>query len=209
MLYSVCSINNFLWLTFLQNWSLVCCIIEIVIEVLTILVYGIVFYRYYSKRRLRKSMATRDKARSDVYLAQLKSQSAPNTPGFGPLSAREGGWRAPAGHPMFKGDAEEDDSVQYAIASPRQFTEPKPFALQAPPIKVHQATPVMGQDGFEQHATINQHAHMADDEQQYGSVAIPGSYSGAPLNSPGFANTHNGSSSQGFDFGLDSRVHDR
>src|ERR1700759_3502288 len=69
----------------LQNWSLVCCIIEVVVEVFTIAVYGIVFYRFYSKRKLRKSMAVRDKARSDMYLAQLRSQSAPNTPG-GPLS---------------------------------------------------------------------------------------------------------------------------
>ncbi|KAL5313423.1 hypothetical protein ACEPPN_019156 [Leptodophora sp. 'Broadleaf-Isolate-01'] len=31
-------------------------------------------------------MDVRDRARSDVYLAQLRSQSTPNTPGFGPMS---------------------------------------------------------------------------------------------------------------------------
>jgi hypothetical protein len=85
----------------LQNWALVCCIIEVVVEVLCIIIYGIVFYRFWSKRKLRKSMAVRDKARSDLYLAQLRSQSAPNTPGFGPLSPRSGGWRPPPGHPDY------------------------------------------------------------------------------------------------------------
>ncbi|TVY54552.1 hypothetical protein LSUE1_G009709, partial [Lachnellula suecica] len=70
----------------MQSWSLVCCLIEIVLECITIILYGVVFYRYYSKQRLRKSMDVRDRARSDLYLAQLRSQSAPNTPGFGPLS---------------------------------------------------------------------------------------------------------------------------
>jgi hypothetical protein len=69
-----------------QSWSLICCIIEVVVETITILIYGIVFYRYYSKRKLRKAMDVRDHARSDLYLAQLRSQSAPNTPGFGPQS---------------------------------------------------------------------------------------------------------------------------
>ncbi|KAG5970086.1 hypothetical protein E4U55_001843 [Claviceps digitariae] len=70
----------------LQNWTLICIIIEIVVEVISISLYSIVFYRYYSKRRLMKSMDLRDRARSDLYLAQLRSQSAPNTPGFGPKS---------------------------------------------------------------------------------------------------------------------------
>lgn len=70
----------------LQNWSLICIIIEIVVEVISITLYSVIFYRYYSKRKLHKSMDLRDKARSDLYLAQLRSQSAPNTPGFGPKS---------------------------------------------------------------------------------------------------------------------------
>lgn len=61
-------------------------IIEVVLEAISITLYSIVFYRYYSKRRLMKSMDVRDKARSDLYLAQLRTQSAPNTPGFGPKS---------------------------------------------------------------------------------------------------------------------------
>lgn len=61
-------------------------VIEVVIEVISISLYSVIFYRYYTKRRLMKSMDMRDKARSDLYLAQLRSQSAPNTPGFGPKS---------------------------------------------------------------------------------------------------------------------------
>lgn len=70
----------------LQNWTLICIIIEIVVEVISISLYSIIFYRFYSKRRLMKSMDMRDRARSDLYLAQLRSQSAPNTPGFAPKS---------------------------------------------------------------------------------------------------------------------------
>jgi hypothetical protein len=53
-----------------------CCIIEIVVETLTILIYAIVFYRFRSARRLRKSMVIRDKARSDLYLARLRGPSS-------------------------------------------------------------------------------------------------------------------------------------
>ncbi|KAL5614380.1 uncharacterized protein BROUX77_000217 [Berkeleyomyces rouxiae] len=71
----------------LQNWALICMIIEIVIEVICITLYTVIFYRYYTKRRLRKTMDSRNRARSDLYLAQLRMQSAPNTPGFaGPKS---------------------------------------------------------------------------------------------------------------------------
>lgn len=133
----------------LQNWSLVCCIIEVVVETITILVYGIVFYRFYSKRMLRKSMATRDRARSDLYLAQLRSQSAPNTPGFGPMSPRDGGWRPPVDYSYANGPAAEEggSGVQYVDAS-RQIAAPKPFVLQPPPIRIQNATPKIQQTGF-------------------------------------------------------------
>jgi len=125
-----------------------------VVETLTIIVYGIVFYRFWSKRKLRRSMAVRDRARSDLYLAQLRSQSAPNTPGFGPPPLTPGdGWKAPVGHPRYvdplsaaeNGHAESPDSTQY----PRGFAEPKPFQLQAPPIRVQGATPKVQQNGFD------------------------------------------------------------
>lgn len=134
----------------LQNWSLVCCIIEVVVETITIAIYGVVFYRFYSKRQLRKSMAVRDRARSDLYLAQLRSQSAPNTPGFGPLSPRDGGWRPPVDYYASAPDVEGGaggGNVQY-VDPVKQKAQPKPFQLQAPPIKITGATPKMQQAGF-------------------------------------------------------------
>jgi len=202
----------------LQNWALVCCIIEVVIEVLVIAIYGIVFYRFWSKRKLRKSMAMRDRARSDLYLAQLRSQSAPNTPGFGPMSPRSGGWRPPPGHPMYvdphsAAEAGESDKVQYAYA--REIAQPQPFTLQAPPMKVTGATPKIEQDGFDSAPTRtgtvspplpspgfqerrNEHVAAAPGEQQYAAVPIPGAYT--PLASPSYPPPQQ-QQPTGFDFG--------
>jgi hypothetical protein len=178
---------------------------------LCIIIYAIVFYRFWSKRKLRKSMAVRDKARSDLYLAQLRSQSAPNTPGFGPLSPRSGGWKPPPGHPQYvdphsAAENGEAESVQYA----REIVQPQPFALKAPPIKIQGATPKLEAEGFyapparTQTASPptspgfqerqNDHVGAAPGEQQYASVPIPGAYqpSFAPQPTP---------TAPGFDFG--------
>jgi hypothetical protein len=193
--------------------------------VITIAIYGITFYRYYSKRRLRKSMAIRDRARSDLYLAQLKLQSAPNTPGLPPgalLSPRDGGWRPPQGFDTYnKERTMEEGDVQYATVSERKFAEPKPFALQPPPSKLQMPTAKSPKVAVSAVSTeiapasshtpapvdiINDHVPAAPGEAQYGAVAIPGAYApSSPLNSPGFAPQHSGSG-QPFDFGLDSRV---
>ena len=182
----------------LQNWSLVCAIIEIVVETITIMVYGVVFYRYYSKRQLRKSMANRDRARSDLYLAQLRSQSAPNTPGMAPYSARDGGWKAPSDYYNQSPDV-EDGNTQY-VSSEKKL-QPTPFRLQPPPIKVQGATPDMRQGGFspiqtstrdrtpsppqDQRSplmseaptqTQQEHFQAAPGEQTYDAVPIPGAY---------------------------------
>lgn len=178
----------------LQNWSLLCAIIEIIVETITIAVYGIVFYRFYSKQQLRKSMANRDRARSDLYLAQLRSQSAPNTPGLAPYSARDGGWKAPSDNYANASD-EEEGNTQYISADKKH--KPAPFRLQAPPIKVQGATPKMEQVGFAPIArtpspqeelgphsplmnqdvqTQQEHFHAAPGEQVYEDVPIPGAY---------------------------------
>lgn len=178
----------------LQDWSLVCCIIEIVVEIIVIAIYGVVFYRFYSKNRLRKSMDARDKARSDLYLAQLRSQSAPNTPGFSqtprtprfptagmtevkvdPYSAAECGYQ----------------KTQYNGGSPHSATTSTPFKLQAPPSKF---TPKTAQVGFEAmpvspsppppqaspspEPVERRHEHIAaaPGEQVYDAVPIPGAY---------------------------------
>ena len=207
----------------LQNWALVCCIIEVVVEVLCIIIYGIVFYRFWSKRKLRKSMAVRDKARSDLYLAQLRSQSAPNTPGFGPLSPRSGGWRPPPGHPDYvdpNGMAHDSDEGKVQYAQVREIVQPQPFTLQAPPIKVTGATPKLGQDGFDappRSNTVspplppvspgferhNDHMNAAPGEQQYAAVPIPGAYT--PLASPSYPPPQQQQQQQhGFNFGSDA-----
>jgi len=184
----------------MQSWSLVCCLIEIVLECITIMLYSIVFYRYYSKQRLRKSMDVRDRARSDLYLAQLRSQSAPNTPGFGPMSPS---YSQHMKSPRFPPSVyQSSPSAEEGFAAPgAQFVEAKsnatlnakPFALQAPPIKIHAATPKVEQGGFSsprpQSPPVErriEHVAAAPGEQQYAAVPIPGAYA-SPLNSPGMA----------------------
>jgi len=165
-----------------QAWALICCIIEIVVETITIAIYGIIFYRYYSKRQLRKSMDTRDKARSDLYLAQLRSQSAPNTPGFpGMKSPRF----PPPSHqsPNPLGDAEEGNSpVRFVDPTMSPATEKKEFKLQPPPIRVHAASPMVGRGEWSNpldNQSGSTNAPAAEGERQYAAVPIPGAY--APL----------------------------
>lgn len=157
-------------------------------------------------------MAIRDRARSDMYLAQLRSQSAPNTPGFGPLSPRDGGWRPPPGHPQADpisaaemgeaGAAITSEGVQY----PRGFAAPKPFQLQPPPIKVQSATPRTNQGEFSpvtqsaspppQFENVQDHVPAAPGEQEYAPVAIPGAYASPAIQSP---------TQTGFNFGTPQR----
>lgn len=197
----------------LQNWSLICMIIEIVVEVICITLYSVVFYRYYTKRRLTKSMDMRDRARSDLYLAQLRSMSAPNTPGFGgPKSPDFYGPKSPAlssyamspRHPP----AAYQHMGQIPEASPftpggnnvvvpdSQFNRPSPsFKLQAPPSKAPSATPKLGQGAFTPTSAtpatpsapefvVPQHAPQAADEPVYDAVPIPGAYADQAVKSP-------------------------
>ncbi|KAH8648906.1 hypothetical protein BGZ60DRAFT_534769 [Tricladium varicosporioides] len=168
----------------LQSWSLVCCIIEVVLECISVILYAVVFYRYYSKQRLRKSMDVRDRARSDLYLAQLRSQSAPNTPGFGPLSpSYSTHMKSPRFPPSTfnNGPDAEDGNARFVEAKSSREQEKKPFTLQAPPIKVHAATPKTAQTGvFESQLPPQErkieHVAAAPGEQIYGDVPIPGAY---------------------------------
>lgn len=194
-----------------QNWSLLCALIEVSIEVITISIYAVVFYRFWSKRRLRKSMALRDEARESLYLAQLRS--APTTAGFLlPPSARDGGWNGvySAGNKEVGSDAysmaEEGRgaTVRYLQTPPHDVLQ-KPFVLQPAPtrttpkltqgklfnpprIEVHSpvATPPQEMSAvfpsFQQTIEEPRHQPAASGERQYDSVPIPGAY--APLNSP-------------------------
>jgi len=153
--------------------------------VITISIYSIVFYRYYSKRRLTKSMDLRDRARSDLYLAQLRSQSAPNTPGFQKTPMTSSFPKDLHDDPINAAEDGENYSDGTQFASKHQsFSQPRPFTLQAPPIKVHSATPALSQDGFESTPQIQEHVPAAPGEQTYDAVPIPGAYA-SPLASPG------------------------
>ncbi|KAF7549867.1 hypothetical protein G7046_g8200 [Stylonectria norvegica] len=184
----------------LQNWALICIIIEIVIEVLCILLYSVVFYRYYTKRRLFKSMDMRDRARSDLYLAQLRNQSAPNTPGFGPKSPALSQYAMSPRHPPAAyrnlGDIEESPftpGTQF-VEPQSQFIAVKPqtgFTLQPPPVKARNATPKMTQSEFTPGRApsppadhIQEHGPTAADEPTYDAVPIPGAYAGQAIKSP-------------------------
>lgn len=173
-----------------QDWGLVCAVIEIVIELIVLLIYGVVAYRFWTKRRLMKTMDGRDKARSDLYLAQLRMQSAPNTPGF-----PQGGYASyPAKNPYVvsvdplssaeKGQA-EPTTTQYA--SPRSPTRPiSSFQLQPPPSRNQPSTPQSQQGGFVAISAPRstsppaqseaQHLPAAPGETNYGAVPIPGAY---------------------------------
>ncbi|KAL2180434.1 uncharacterized protein P884DRAFT_193220 [Thermothelomyces heterothallicus CBS 202.75] len=196
----------------LQDWTLICIIIELVVEVISITLYSIVFYRYWSKRKLRKSMDMRDKARSDLYLAQLRTQSAPNTPGFGPKSPAFSQYalspRFPPSAYKSLNDIDEDASpftpggkrliVPQSSFSPAQAG----FKLQAPPAKANPATPATPKAGYKPPAAadlspstatavapappvhVNEPAPVAEGEQQYEAVPIPGAYAGQVIKSP-------------------------
>jgi hypothetical protein len=198
----------------LQAWGLICMIIEVVIGIISILLYGIIFYRYWSKRKLHKSMDMRDKARSDLYLAQLRVQSAPNTPGFGPKSPAFSQYamspRFPPSAYKSLGDIDEDASPftpggNRLIIPQSSFSSPKQagFKLQAPPTKANRATPATPKAGYKPPSaadlspitpsepapglpivTVSEHAPVAEGEQQYEAVPIPGAYAGQAVKSP-------------------------
>ena len=163
------------------------------IEVLVILIYAVVFYRYWSKRRLIKTMDLRDRARSDLYLAQLRSQTAPNTPGFTPYAPyTPGPPKSPFVSTIPEDELEEDDAsksekgeyypTQYATA--RGPTKPLPtFQLQQPPPARSNTTPKAPQGSFPTPAApagnlypSSDHTSAAPGEPTYDAVPIPGAY---------------------------------
>lgn len=142
-------------------------------------------------------MDNRDKARSDLYLAQLRSQSAPNTPGFGPMSPSYSTHMKSPRFPSSAAFASNVNDAEEGTAGPgTRFVDAsrsssasaaKPFALQAPPIKIHSASPkTPSVRAFTPPAPLAEtnagHAPVAPGEQQYAAVPIPGAYQPA---SPG------------------------
>ncbi len=191
----------------LQSWSLICIIIEVVVEVISITLYSVIFYRYWSKRKLHKSMDMRDKARSDLYLAQLRTQSAPNTPGFGPKSPAFSQYALSPRFPpqAYKSLTDLDEGNSPFTPGGRNLTEPQSafsrpkitsteFKLQAPPTKANPATPLSPNRSLGTPSavssptvpthTVSEHAPMVEGEQQYEAVPIPGAYAGQAIKSP-------------------------
>lgn len=188
----------------LQDWSLICCIIEIVVEVIVIAIYGVVFYRFWSKNRLRKSMDARDKARTDLYLAQLRTQSAPNTPGFAqtPRTPAFPGYNnnsSSKAHDTYNNNTAGDAHSPAQYVSPQSATSSNttssPFRLQAPPIRVHHASPrpsfpdtfaaeqrsgtvspPLGSPMPKGEDRVHDHVAAAPGEQTYEAVPVPGAY---------------------------------
>ena len=156
-----------------------------------ILIYAVVFYRFYTKRRLAQSMNRRDKARSDLYLAQLRAQSAPNTPGYPRTPKPSYGPTSPPPQQDIYSAAENGEVTgsQTQYASPRSPTRPPAaFQLQPPPIRIQHATPRQGQEEFPGPGPSrgsNDHMAAAPGERTFDSVPIPGAYA-CPLTSPSF-----------------------
>jgi hypothetical protein len=142
-------------------------------------------------------MDMRDKARSDLYLAQLRSQSAPNTPGFGPMSPSfsthmKSPRFPPASYNSYSQAEEGYAGAQYVDVKSSASIQAKPFALQPPPIKIQGATPKIAQTGFAPAPARAisppterriEHVSAAPGEQTYDAVPIPGAYA-SPINSP-------------------------
>ena len=143
-------------------------------------------------------MDMRDKARSDLYLAQLRTQSAPNTPGFGPKSPSLSQYalspRFPPQTYKSLGDIEENAASPFTPGGQRlvepsssfsQTLDEKPFKLQAPPPKASPATKSPGGGFGSPTAESPQGSDIAaPGEQQYAAVPIPGAYADAAVKSP-------------------------
>ena len=139
-------------------------------------------------------MDLRDKARTDLYLAQLKAQSAPNTPGIQKTPMTSNFPSHLHDDPIDAAENGEHYSEGTQFASKHQsFSQPKPFTLQPPPIKIHAASPTVSQEKFDPapKPQVQDHVPAAPGEQTYAAVPIPGAYS-SPLSSPGFGATQPG-----------------
>lgn len=138
-------------------------------------------------------MDMRDKARSDLYLAQLRTQSAPNTPGY-PLTATSNHFPSSSLKEENPQSLAEEGNyytkTQYATTTPPgAIPTNQPFQLQPPPIRIQEPTPNLPQEGFAPQSPghserFNDHINAAPGEQTYASVPIPAAYPGSPLSSP-------------------------
>ena len=168
---------------------MVCCLIEIVLECITVILYCVVFYRYYSKQRLRKSMDVRDRARSDLYLTQPHTQSAPNTLGFGSMPFSNTQQAKFSSFPSLALKHSADTREESSGALFNGGESKSSFSLQPLPIRIQSATamPKVTRNGFGGALSPPakgriEHLDTAPGEQTYDAVPIPGAYASPALN---------------------------
>ncbi|KAK7989258.1 hypothetical protein PG989_009573 [Apiospora arundinis] len=173
-----------------RNWTLICIIIEIVIEVISISLYSVIFYRYYTKRRLAKSMDMRDPA---VAVGPQHTWFRTQVTGF--LTIRHVAALPPSAYKSLGEISEQPPQPTFTPAEPQSSfaqaaspaSESKPFSLQAPPKKAPRATPGNGSGALRTPDTptapVQNFDFVAPGEQQYDSVPIPGAYADA-VNKP-------------------------
>ncbi|TLD13115.1 uncharacterized protein PgNI_02688 [Pyricularia grisea] len=96
----------------LQDWTVICIIIEIVVDALTIGLYLIVVYRFYFLRRFQKSMDRRDKPNhnNDRFLEGEHGQGSPVTTYLQPL------------HPFYVAWWYRESEFDYAVFIIKKYT---------------------------------------------------------------------------------------
>jgi hypothetical protein len=118
------------------DWSFICAIIEVTVELFTIGVYAFAFWRIASKRKLRKSMDVRDKARNSLWLAKLREQESGSESGYDPTKDNTAynaqfasdGYRAPA-----QNNTDPYSVAEEGNAEPVKTPSTSGFQLQAAP----------------------------------------------------------------------------
>jgi hypothetical protein len=135
-------------------------------------------------------MDARDRARSDLYLAQLPSQSAPNAPGLPMSPSYSQHIKSPRFPlPIYSPNPSAAAEDGYVGAPGTRLVEAKPSSALA----VHGATHKVAHTGFGAPAQpkerVIEHVAAAPGEQTYDAVPIPGAY-GSPLTSSGLVQPH-------------------
>jgi len=146
---------------------LICAVIEIVVEVISLGIYCVVISRIRSKHKLYKTMSSRDKARSDLYLAQLRLQSAPNTPGLKTSMANDFGRELhdpqdAAEKGVAGTDEEANEEAEWARRRNEAFDNNSQSSLQ--------------ESQLPKPDNVQEHGPMSPGEKKYDSVPIPGAY---------------------------------
>ena len=138
-------------------------------------------------------MNKRDNARSDLYLAQLRMQSAPNTPGLPQHRDGLASHKSPMGMNFPKTVHDSDDSDNDSIDNVDAAEKGRHHGMFDAEDREYEVrhnnfhmsvTPPPDHDAREEN--VNEHVPAAPGEQTYAAVPIPGAYA-SPVASPSFA----------------------